>query len=79
MNKYNHSKQPTSQKAKTRPDGSARRSLLQLSRDRKKAANHTTVERIYGFFTPKFGGSLGTTYLSGLGLYAKDNRAQSVI
>lgn len=79
MNKYTHSKQPTSQKAKVRRDGSVFRSRAQRAQDRMKIVNHKTVERMFGAFTPLFGGSLGTTYLGNLGLVAKVNRAESVI
>lgn len=37
-----------------------------------------TVERIHGFFTPKFGGSLGSTYNRATGAIGKNKRAQAV-
>ena len=79
MNKYTHSKQPSSQKAKARRDGSVFKSKVQRAMDRMKIANHKTVERMFGAFTPLFGGSLGATYLGNQGLVAKVNRAPAVV
>jgi hypothetical protein len=79
MNKYTHSKQPSSQKAKVRRDGSTFKSKVQRAQDRMKIVNHKTVERMFGALTPLFGGSLEATYLGNQGLVAKVNRAASVV
>jgi hypothetical protein len=40
----------------------------------RKASNHKTVEQIYGFFHPQFGGSLGALYDRVTGAIKKNNR-----
>ena len=68
MNKYTHSKESI------KPLRAEQKRTLDI----RKIVNQTTVERIYGFFTPKFGGSLGSTYNSATGAIGKNKRAQAV-
>jgi len=78
MNKYTHSKQPTSQKAKVRQDGSEFKSKVQRGLDIRKIANQTTVERQFGHFHPKFGSALGAGYDGTTGVISKTKRSESV-
>lgn len=69
MNKYTHVKESTKQ--------------LRREQERalniKRVANHKTVERLFGFFFPSFGSSLGVSYDGANGFITKTNRAQSVL
>ena len=48
------------------------------AKDRRTIEHQENVERIYGFFNPLFGGSLGVTYDGVNGLIIKKNRACTV-
>jgi len=77
-NKYTHSKTPTSQKAKTRPDGNARLSLKKLGLNRFKGANLEVVKRQLGANFGSYIHPLGKAYSTLTGVISKTNRAQSV-
>ena len=73
MKKYTHSKESTKE--------------LRLEQKRaldiRKSSDEDdslviTVERAFGFFTPKFGGSLGSTYNRATGAIGKNYRAKAV-
>jgi len=78
-NKYTHSKSPTSQKAKTRPNGNARLSLKKLGLNRFKGANLTVGgKRQLGDNFGEYIHPLGKTYDKTTGVIGKINRAVSV-
>lgn len=68
MKKYTHSKESTKPLLKKH----------QRALDIRKIDNHTTVERQFGHFHPKFGSALGTGYDGTTGVVQKTNRAGSV-
>ena len=73
MKKYTHSKEGTKRLLKKH----------QRSLDMRKASDQAdslvvTIEKIYGFFTPDFGGSLGANYSKTTGLISKNHRASAV-
>jgi hypothetical protein len=78
MNKYTHSKTPSDLAVKSRRDGSTSQARGLRSELKRKEDNHATVERIFGFFTPEFGGAWGSSYNSATGAISKNYRAKAV-
>jgi len=78
-NKYTHSKTATSQKSKTRPDGTSRLSLLKLELNRFKQANlEVGGKRQLGANFGSFCHPLGKTYKPLTGVIGKTRRVVSV-
>jgi hypothetical protein len=77
MNKYTHTKTGNALKEKTRRDGSSNIPRGLKEKTARAAANHETVEQVFGSGHPNFGGSLGTDYNID-GTISKVNRAKSV-
>ena len=69
MNKYTHIKTSTNPLTKKK----------QRNLDRRKIANHTTVERLFGHFFPVFGSTLGASYNGSTGAITKVNLVPSVL
>ncbi len=73
MKKYTHAKENTKTLLKKQ----------QRSLDLRKSSDQAgslviTAERIYGFFTPDFGGSWGANYNKTTGVISKNYRAKAV-
>ena len=73
MNKYTHAKESTKELS------TKQKKALDIRKSSDEAGSLViTVERAFGFFTPKFGGSLGSTYNRATGAISKNKRAQAV-
>ena len=73
MNKYTHAKESTKELRMEQ------KKALDIRKSSDEADSLViTVERVFGFFAPKFGGSLGSTYNRATGAIGKNKRAQAV-